>query len=146
MKEALSIDVVQIASTLSECNVLTLHGTDDVITPVEDAYSIHEHLGHRAILKIVDQADHCFTKHQDIMIQEIVNFVTSDEWTSEWINDWIKANAPLNAEFWLYMECFKTYCGLRLHIPADSIFEMNVLAQIWPFGWTLRVIIDNEQV
>ena len=61
MNDVLAIDNVEIASSISKkCRILAIHGTDDKITPVEDAYELHKHLPWNTRLEIVQGADHGF--------------------------------------------------------------------------------------
>ncbi|CAN8278076.1 unnamed protein product [Cochlearia groenlandica] len=57
-----------------ECMVLTVHGSDDEVIPVEDAMEFAKIIPNHK-LEIVEGADHCYTKHQSQMVSKVVEFV-----------------------------------------------------------------------
>ncbi|KAJ4797232.1 Alpha/beta-Hydrolases superfamily protein [Rhynchospora pubera] len=59
-----------------ECRVLTVHGTEDEIIPVHDAYEFAKLIPNHK-LHIVNEANHCYTSHQAELASAVVDFITS---------------------------------------------------------------------
>ncbi|CAN8278072.1 unnamed protein product [Cochlearia groenlandica] len=57
-----------------ECMVLTIHGSEDELIPVEDAKEFAKIIPNHK-LEIVEGADHSYTKHQSEMVSKVVEFV-----------------------------------------------------------------------
>mmetsp|Transcript_13786 Transcript_13786/g.36996 ORF Transcript_13786/g.36996 Transcript_13786/m.36996 type:complete len:351 (+) Transcript_13786:237-1289(+) len=60
--------------------VLTVHGSDDQVVPVSDAYTVHDELGDGLhTLKVVKGADHRFTSPDDLaaLVTETLLFIES---------------------------------------------------------------------
>ncbi|XP_056842530.1 uncharacterized protein LOC108857690 isoform X3 [Raphanus sativus] len=57
-----------------ECRVLTVHGSDDEVIPVEDAKEFAKIIPNHK-LEIVEGADHCYTKHQSQLVAIVTEFV-----------------------------------------------------------------------
>ncbi|GFP90124.1 UDP-sulfoquinovose synthase chloroplastic [Phtheirospermum japonicum] len=60
------------------CRVLTVHGTVDEFVPVEDAIEFAKHIPNHN-LRIVEGADHEYTKHQSELTSIVLNFVMTDK-------------------------------------------------------------------
>ena len=75
--ETLAIDNIAIASGIKYVRVLTVHGSEDTATPVQDAYSLHKHLPADSKLCIIQGADHCFTQHASEMVAAVTDFLTA---------------------------------------------------------------------
>ncbi|OVA08155.1 hypothetical protein BVC80_1721g10 [Macleaya cordata] len=56
------------------CRVLTVHGSVDEITPVEDALEFAKIIPNHK-LHIIDGADHCYTKHLPKLAEVVVDFI-----------------------------------------------------------------------
>lgn len=54
--------------------VLTVHGSDDEVIPVEDAKEFAKIIPNHK-LEIVEGADHCYTKHQSQLVAIVTEFV-----------------------------------------------------------------------
>ncbi|ESQ45815.1 hypothetical protein EUTSA_v10010563mg [Eutrema salsugineum] len=57
-----------------ECRVLTVHGSDDEVIPVEDAKEFAKIIPNHK-LEIVEGADHCYTKHQSELVSTVMEFI-----------------------------------------------------------------------
>ncbi|ESQ45880.1 hypothetical protein EUTSA_v10010963mg, partial [Eutrema salsugineum] len=57
-----------------ECRVLTVHGSDDKVVPVEDAKEFAKIIPNHK-LEIVEGADHSYTKHQLQLVSTVVEFI-----------------------------------------------------------------------
>ncbi|KFK27517.1 hypothetical protein AALP_AA8G393500 [Arabis alpina] len=57
-----------------ECRVLTVHGSDDEVIPVEDAKEFAKIIPNHK-LEIVEGADHCYTKHQNQLVSTVMEFI-----------------------------------------------------------------------
>ncbi|KAJ0985533.1 hypothetical protein J5N97_003889 [Dioscorea zingiberensis] len=65
---ALSID--------NKCRVLTVHGSEDEVIPVKDAFEFSKLIPNHK-LHIVDGANHCYTGHQAELASIVVEFIKS---------------------------------------------------------------------
>lgn len=54
--------------------VLTVHGSADEIIPVEDAFEFSKIIANHK-LHIVEEADHCYTKHQAELSSVVLPFI-----------------------------------------------------------------------
>ncbi|KAF8081623.1 hypothetical protein N665_0874s0017 [Sinapis alba] len=59
-----------------DCRVLTVHGSEDEIIPVEDAREFAKIIPNHK-LEIVEGADHCYTKHQSQLVSTVIEFIKS---------------------------------------------------------------------
>ncbi|XP_013625583.1 PREDICTED: uncharacterized protein LOC106331723 isoform X2 [Brassica oleracea var. oleracea] len=57
-----------------DCRVLTVHGSEDEIIPVEDAREFAKIIPNHK-LEIVEGADHCYTKHQSQLVTTVMEFI-----------------------------------------------------------------------
>ncbi|RID58439.1 hypothetical protein BRARA_F01742 [Brassica rapa] len=57
-----------------DCRVLTVHGSEDEIIPVEDAREFANIIPNHK-LEIVEGADHCYTKHQSQLVSTVIEFI-----------------------------------------------------------------------
>ncbi|CAL9223633.1 unnamed protein product [Arabidopsis halleri] len=57
-----------------ECKVLTVHGSDDTVVPVEDAKEFATVIPNHK-LEIVEGANHGYTKHQKELVSIVVEFI-----------------------------------------------------------------------
>ncbi|CAN8311877.1 unnamed protein product [Cochlearia groenlandica] len=57
-----------------ECNVLTVHGSDDKVVPVEDAKEFEKIIPNHK-LEVVTGANHGYTKHQNQLISIVIEFI-----------------------------------------------------------------------
>lgn len=57
-----------------ECRVLTVHGSDDEVIPVEDAHEIGKIIANHK-LHIIETANHCYTEHQAELVPVVVDFI-----------------------------------------------------------------------
>ncbi|KAH0893417.1 hypothetical protein HID58_055846, partial [Brassica napus] len=57
-----------------DCRVLTVHGSEDEIIPVEDAREFAKIIPNHK-LEIVEGADHCYTKHQSQLVTIVMEFI-----------------------------------------------------------------------
>ncbi|KAF3439615.1 hypothetical protein FNV43_RR17893 [Rhamnella rubrinervis] len=59
-----------------DCRVFTVHGSADVIIPVEDAYEFAKIIPNHK-LHIIEGADHVYTNHQAELVSAVLNFIKS---------------------------------------------------------------------
>ncbi|KAL0713758.1 hypothetical protein Bca4012_020736 [Brassica carinata] len=59
-----------------DCRVLTVHGSEDEIIPVEDAREFAKIIANHK-LEIVEGADHWYTKHQSQLVSTVIEFIKS---------------------------------------------------------------------
>ncbi|EFH53826.1 predicted protein [Arabidopsis lyrata subsp. lyrata] len=59
-----------------ECRVLTVHGSADETVPVEDAKEFAKIIPNHE-LKIVEGADHCYTKYQSQLVSTVMEFINT---------------------------------------------------------------------
>ena len=59
------------------CKVLTLHGSDDEVIPVEDAMEFAKIIPNHE-LKIIEGANHGYNKHRDELCSVVVAFVKNN--------------------------------------------------------------------
>uniref|UniRef100_M4DSL5 Serine aminopeptidase S33 domain-containing protein n=1 Tax=Brassica campestris TaxID=3711 RepID=M4DSL5_BRACM len=75
LMERLSTDMHEACLKIDkECRGLTVHGSDDEVTPVEDAKEFAKIIPNHK-LTIVEGADHCYTKHQTQLVATITEFI-----------------------------------------------------------------------
>ncbi|XP_013672840.1 uncharacterized protein BNAC03G53510D isoform X1 [Brassica napus] len=75
LMERLSTDMHEACLNIDkECRVLTVHGSDDVVIPVEDANEFAKIIPNHK-LEIVEGADHCYTKHQSQLVATVTEFI-----------------------------------------------------------------------
>ncbi|KAH0849656.1 hypothetical protein HID58_096205 [Brassica napus] len=75
LMERLSTDMHEACLKIDkECRVLTVHGSDDEVIPVEDAKEFAKIIPNHK-LTIVEGADHCYTKHQTQLVATITEFI-----------------------------------------------------------------------
>ncbi|GLU10057.1 hypothetical protein SLE2022_268850 [Rubroshorea leprosula] len=75
LMDRLSIDMHEACLKIDkECRVLTIHGTADQVIPVEDAFEFAKIIPNHKV-QIVEEADHCYTKHQAELVSVAVNFL-----------------------------------------------------------------------
>ncbi|KAJ8750476.1 hypothetical protein K2173_015620 [Erythroxylum novogranatense] len=60
-----------------ECRVLTVHGSRDKIVPVEDAFQFAKYINNHK-LRIIEGADHEYTRHQDELSSVVLDFLGED--------------------------------------------------------------------
>ncbi|XP_072966510.1 putative uncharacterized protein YDL057W isoform X1 [Typha angustifolia] len=61
-----------------ECRVLTVHGSEDEIIPVQDALEFAKLIPNHK-LHIVEGANHCYTAHQQEMASLVLDFLKSNQ-------------------------------------------------------------------
>ncbi|KAM0938188.1 putative feruloyl esterase [Dioscorea sansibarensis] len=77
LMERLNTDMKAAALSISnKCRVLTVHGSADEVTPVEDAFEFGKVIPNHK-LHIVDGANHCYTEHQTELASIVVEFIKS---------------------------------------------------------------------
>lgn len=54
--------------------VLTIHGSDDEITPVRDAFRFHSTIANHE-LNIIGAAKHCFVEHRNELISAVLSYI-----------------------------------------------------------------------
>lgn len=75
LMDRLSTDTRTACETIPlSCRVLTIHGTEDEFVPVEDAYEFDKHIQNHK-LRIVEGADHEYTKLQSELASIVLDFV-----------------------------------------------------------------------
>lgn len=58
--------------------VLTVHGSEDEIIPVEDAFEFAKVIPNHK-LHIVEGANHCYAAHQEVLASVVVDFIKFDQ-------------------------------------------------------------------
>ena len=81
IEERLTTDMVAAAQRIQCSPVLTLHGSADDTIPVRDAKEFAKHILHHT-LRVVDGADHRFTQHGGVVVNEVVSFMTEGQNTT----------------------------------------------------------------
>ncbi|KAK9811419.1 hypothetical protein WJX72_003691 [[Myrmecia] bisecta] len=77
VQNRLSTDMAAAARAIKKSDVLTIHGSADVMVPVEDARLFAACIARHTLL-IIDGADHSFTPpHADVLVAEAVRFLTN---------------------------------------------------------------------
>lgn len=78
LEDRLATDMRAAAAAIKTTRVLTVHGSDDQVIPVDDGRAFARDIAGSS-LHIVSGADHNFRapQHADDMIRAIVNFVTA---------------------------------------------------------------------
>ncbi|XP_026429773.1 uncharacterized protein LOC113326222 [Papaver somniferum] len=61
-------------SIAKSCRVFTVHGSEDEIAPLGDAFEF-ANIIHNYKLHIVEGADHVFDNHQSELVELVVNFI-----------------------------------------------------------------------
>ncbi|KAL5715039.1 hypothetical protein ACHQM5_016926 [Ranunculus cassubicifolius] len=75
LMERLGIDMHAACLSIEKhCRIFTVHGSDDEVIPVEDAFEFAKILPNHQ-LQIVEGADHCYTNHQAELAKVVLNFV-----------------------------------------------------------------------
>ncbi|XP_021715104.1 uncharacterized protein LOC110683064 [Chenopodium quinoa] len=75
--DRLNTDMQEAALRIDKnCRVLTVHGSADKTTPVEDAYEFSKIIPNHK-LHIIEGANHPFSEHQDELIPVIADFIKS---------------------------------------------------------------------
>ncbi|KAI3946359.1 hypothetical protein MKW98_010483 [Papaver atlanticum] len=73
--ERLAIDMRAVCFSIAkDCRVFTVHGSEDDLVPVEDAFEFAKII-HNHKLHIVEGADHVFDNHQGELVEVVVSFV-----------------------------------------------------------------------
>ncbi|GJR43767.1 alpha/beta hydrolase fold protein [Tanacetum coccineum] len=57
-----------------DCKVLTIHGSEDEIIPVEDGLEFAKIIPNHK-LQIVEGADHCYNKHREELVSTVLAFI-----------------------------------------------------------------------
>ncbi|KAL3650746.1 hypothetical protein CASFOL_007149 [Castilleja foliolosa] len=79
LTDRLTTDTRYACQTIPQsCRVLTVHGTVDEFVPVEDAIEFGKHIPNHN-LRIVEGADHEYTRHQSELISIVLSFVKTDK-------------------------------------------------------------------
>ncbi|KAI3896432.1 hypothetical protein MKX03_008594 [Papaver bracteatum] len=73
--ERLPIDMRAVCLSIAkDCRVFTVHGSQDDLVPVEDAFEFAKIIRNHK-LYIVEGADHVFDNHQGELVEVVVNFI-----------------------------------------------------------------------
>ncbi|KAI3867433.1 hypothetical protein MKW92_050697 [Papaver armeniacum] len=73
--ERLAIDMRAVCLSIAkDCRVFTVHGSEDDLVPVEDAFEFAKII-HNHKLHIVEGADHVFDNHLCELVEVVVNFI-----------------------------------------------------------------------
>ncbi|XP_051136869.1 uncharacterized protein LOC127255400 isoform X2 [Andrographis paniculata] len=77
LTDRLATDTLAACRTIPRsCRVLTVHGTQDEIVPVEDAFEFDKHIPNHKVC-IVDGADHEYTELQSDLASIVLDFVNT---------------------------------------------------------------------
>eukprot|EP00249_Psilotum_nudum_P015549 c25386_g1_i1 orf=401-1270(-) len=78
LQERLNTNMKQAASAIpKDCRVLTVHGSEDAVVTVEDAYEFNKIIPNHT-LQIVDGADHVFTNYQKELAALVIEFLKNN--------------------------------------------------------------------
>ncbi|EFJ10240.1 hypothetical protein SELMODRAFT_447411 [Selaginella moellendorffii] len=78
LMQRLSIDMFgEVGKIPSNCRVLTIHGSEDEVVTVEDAYEFDKHVPNHT-LRIVEGADHGYSSHLSELKQTVLEFVQGE--------------------------------------------------------------------
>ncbi|XP_026430261.1 uncharacterized protein LOC113326811 isoform X1 [Papaver somniferum] len=73
--QLLAIDMRAVCLSIAKsCRVFTVHGSEDEIAPLGDAFEF-ANIIHNYKLHIVEGADHVFDNHQSELVELVVNFI-----------------------------------------------------------------------
>ncbi|CAN6441797.1 unnamed protein product [Victoria cruziana] len=75
LMDRLNTDVFAASKSIHQnCRVLTVHGSEDEIIPVEDALEFDKLIPNHKLV-IVEQANHCYSAHQSELASIVVDFI-----------------------------------------------------------------------
>ncbi|RZC85755.1 hypothetical protein C5167_026429 [Papaver somniferum] len=144
--QLLAIDMHAVCLSIAKsCRVFTVHGSEDEIAPLGDAFEF-ANIIHNYKLHIVEGADHVFDNHQSELVELVVNFIRESLQVHEYSSTAIcvlPSPSFLSHHFGpeMYLFCaainktksrtFFLRCG---YIPVSFFYENPSLFELNPHG------------
>jgi pimeloyl-ACP methyl ester carboxylesterase len=75
IEERAAVDM-NVVTQIRRSRVLVVHGTDDSTVPHEDAKKLHELMGARSSLALIDGANHSYSQHNAQLLQTIGSWLS----------------------------------------------------------------------